>query len=129
MIDRSVGINIGGEARKIKFTIQAIEELEAMLGYSVFDLMQKGRWSVTETIKAVYCGLKVYDRKLRYSTVEEWVSDYAQVVDEGMTDLYARCVACIGLSGLVGGQRSAFEDILTSLEEQEEASAGAEGKL
>ena len=67
MIKKSVNINIGGEEREAKFTIGALEELEAMLpSHNVFSLMQKEQWSVTEIIACLYCsgicGLVVSDR-------------------------------------------------------------------
>ena len=41
MIKKSVNIKIGGEEREAKFTIGALEELEAMLpSHNVFSLMQ-----------------------------------------------------------------------------------------
>lgn len=125
MIKRSVKIDIGGEEREVKFTIQALEELEAMLnGRDVFSLAQKSPWSVTEIVAATYCGLKVYDRKLTYQTAQKWVAEYATTHENGMVELYLKVFAALGLSGLIGGERSAFENILGNFEKEDESSEG-----
>lgn len=119
MINRSVKVELGGQEREMKFTISAIEELEALLpSRSVFTLLTSEQWGVTDIVSAAYCGLKVYDRKISRQKVTQWVSDYAEG-ERGIYDLRLRIMAAIGLSGLVGGERSAFEDILTALDTEE----------
>lgn len=117
---KSVLIEIGGEAKEVKFTIGAIEELESLLpGRNVFELLQQEQWGITDIISTAYCGLKVFDRKLSRLTVEQWVAEYA--ADKGILDLRLRLLAAIGVSGLVGGQKSAFEDILNALDNGSDA--------
>lgn len=132
-IDRCVEIEIGGEKRKVKFTISALEELEAMLPErNVFALIQKEHWSISEIVSAALCGLKVFNRKLNRAKVEGWVSEYARKEEKGILDLRLRLLAAVGLSGLVGGEVSAFQEILNALNQPEneygESEEEAEGK-
>lgn len=121
MINRSVKIDIGGEERQLKFTLQALEELETMLpGGNVFNLAQKEHWAVNEIVSACYCGLKVYDRKLIRQTVEGWITKYALENENGMELIRVRVLVAMGLSGIIGGDRSAFEDVLKALDGKEE---------
>lgn len=120
MISRSIKLELGGEEREIKFTLQAIEELEAMLpNRNAFELMTRQTWAINEIVSAAYCGLKVFDRKLTRQTVEQWISKYINDNDNGMLRLNAYLIAAIGVSGLVGGEKSAFEDILRTLDVEE----------
>lgn len=122
MINRSVNINIGGEERSIKFTLAALEELESKLpDGNVFLFMRKNQWSIGEIISACHCainaaGVKNVSRK----TIEEWVTDYATENENGINDLRLRLLAAIGMSGLLGGDHSAFENILTALDSKDE---------
>lgn len=117
---KSVLIEIGGEEKEVKFTIGAIEELESLLpSRNVFELLQQEQWGITDIISVAYCGLKVFNRKISRNTVEKWVTDYA--ADKGILDLRLRLLAGIGISGLVGGQKSAFEDILNALDNGSDA--------
>ena len=125
MISRSIKLELGGEEREIKFTLQAIEELEAMLpNRNAFELMSRRIWAVNEIVSAAYCGLKVFDRKLTRQTVEQWISKYINDNDNGMIKLNSYLVAAIGVSGLVGGEKSAFENILRTLDVKEEKDEG-----
>lgn len=125
MINRSVKIDIGGEERQLKFTLQALEELECLLpNGNAFLLAQKESWAVNEIVSACYCGLKVYDRKLTRQTVEGWITKYAMENENGMEFLRLRVLVAMGLSGLIGGDRSAFENVLTVLDGNEEAEVG-----
>lgn len=121
MINRSVKIDIGGEERQLKFTLQALEELEAMLpNRNIFELMSRQTWAVNEIVSACFCGLKVYDYKLTRQTVEQWISNYVMDNEQGILKLNAYLIAAIGISGLVGGEKSAFEDVLKALEGDKE---------
>jgi hypothetical protein len=121
MINRSVKIDIGGEERQLKFTLQALEELEAMLpNRNIFELMGRQTWAVNEIVSACFCGLKVYDYKLTRQTVEQWISNYVRDNEQGILKLNAYLIAAIGISGLVGGEKSAFEDVLKALEGDKE---------
>ena len=124
MINRAVKLHIGGEEREIKFTLQALEELEVMLpNRNVFELMTRENWALNEIVSAMYCGLKVFNRKITRDTVEQWIGGYAAENPNGAFTLKAYLFAAIGVSGLVGGEKSTFEDVLRALDSKE-ASAG-----
>lgn len=121
MINRAIKIHIGGEERDVKFTIQALEELEVLLpNHNIFELMSRQTWAVNEIVSAMYCGLKVYDRKLTRQVAEQWISKYVNDNENGILKLNAYLIAAIGISGLVGGEKSAFEDILRALDSKEQ---------
>lgn len=120
MINRAVKLHIGGKEREIKFTIQAIEELEALLpSRNVFELMTRQTWAINEIVSAMYCGLKAFDRKILRQTVEQWIMRYVRENDDGILKLNAYLIAAIGLTGLAGGEKSAFEDVLKALDVEE----------
>ena len=125
MINRSVKIDIGGEERQLKFTLQALEELESLLpSGNVFVLATKEHWAVNEIVSACYCGLKVFDRKITRQKVEDWITKYALENENGMEFLRLRVLVAMGLSGIIGGDRSAFEDVLKALDGKEDVEAG-----
>jgi hypothetical protein len=124
MINRAVKLHIGGEEREIKFTLQALEELEVLLpNRNVFELMTRQTWAVNEIVSAMYCGLKVFDRKLTRELVSQWITNFVRDNEHGILKLNAYLIAAIGISGLVGGEKSAFEDVLKALD-AEKASEG-----
>jgi hypothetical protein len=124
MINRAVKLHIGGEEREIKFTLQALEELEVLLpNRNVFELMTRQTWAVNEIVSAMYCGLKVFDRKLTRELVSQWITSFVRDNEHGILKLNAYLIAAIGISGLVGGEKSAFEDVLKALD-AEKASEG-----
>lgn len=124
MINRAVKLHIGGEEREIKFTLQALEELEVLLpNRNVFELMTRQTWAVNEIVSAMYCGLKVFDRKLTRELVSQWITSFVRDNEHGILKLNAYLIAAIGISGLVGGEKSAFEDVLKALD-VEKASEG-----
>ena len=117
-LNSTVEIEIGGEKRKIKFTLGAVEELEAMLPErNVFMLMRKNLWSVSEIVSATFCGLKVFDRKLSRLTVQKRIEDYTK--ENEITTLRLYVFAALGLSGYVMKDKSAFVDVLSALKEEE----------
>ena len=117
MINRAVKLHIGGEEREIKFTLQALEELEVMLpNRNIFELMTRQTWAVNEIVSAMYCGLKVFDRKLTREIVSQWITNFVRDNEHGILKLNAYLIAAIGISGLVGGEKSAFEDVLKALD-------------
>ncbi|MDO4920927.1 MAG: hypothetical protein Q4E64_03750 [Phascolarctobacterium sp.] len=123
MIKRSVKIELGGVEREVKFTIAALEELESLLPRrNVFALLSSEQWGITDIISAAYCGLKACDRKISRQSTAQWVAEYA-AGDKGIYDLRLRLLAAIGLSGLVGGEKSAFENILNTLDDSREEEA------
>ena len=108
---RTVDIHIGGEDRKLKFTVGSLEELEANIpGHNVMELMQRSQFSVGELVTAAWVGLKYYNKKLMRKDVREWVDTYMAEHDGG--DLFQKVYAAIGLSGLFGKDVSIFEDII-----------------
>lgn len=128
----TVTLNLGGEDRKIKFTITAVEELEALLTDkngkgNAFLLMTKDFWSVTEIIAALYCGLKVFDRKLAKATVESWVEEYCE--DKQIIELRLYVMSALGLSGIVVQNKSAFADILNGLNDKKKSEEYEEEEL
>lgn len=129
MINRAVKLHIGGEEREIKFTIQALEELEVLLpNRNVFELMHRQEWAMNEIVSAMYCGLKVYDRKLTRELVSQWITSFVRDNENGIQKLNAYLIAAIGVSGLVGGEKSAFEHLLRVLDKKDDFIEGFEGK-
>jgi hypothetical protein len=117
MINRAVKLRIGGEEREVKFTIQALEELEVMLpNRNVFELMQRQSWAMNEIVSALYCGLKVYDRKITRELAIQWITSFVRDNENGIQKINAYLIAAIGVSGLVGGETSAFENLLRVLD-------------
>lgn len=128
MIKRSVKIELGGAEREVKFTITALEELESLLpSRNVFMLLTNEQWGVTDIVSAAYCGLKACNRKISRQTAAQWVAEYA-AGGKGIQDLRLRLLAAIGMSGLVGGEKSAFENILNTLEQGQEEDSEEEKK-
>lgn len=129
---QKITIPLGGEDRRIKFTINAIQELEAQIdGKNVMLLMQDRVWSITDIVSACHCALKTFDNTLTRRKVQEWVAEYAEEHETGIYDLQAYLTAALGMSGLVGGKRSAFEGILNELNKKKEGvkdEAADEGK-
>lgn len=114
---KRITINIGGEERRIKFNIAAIQELESLLdGKNVMALFDGKTWSVTDIVSACYCGLKACDRTISRQRVLEWVEDYASDSEQGVYGLQVYLIAALGTSGLMGSNKSAFEDILNTLD-------------
>jgi hypothetical protein len=125
MINRAVKLRIGGEEREVKFTIQALEELEVMLpNRNVFELMQRQSWAMNEIVSALYCGLKVYDRKITRELASQWITSFVRDNENGIQKINAYLIAAMGVSGLVGGEKSAFENLLRVLDGKE----ASEGK-
>lgn len=124
-LNSTVSIELGGEVRKLKFTIGAIEELEAMLPYrNVFELIPKEMWSISEIVAATYCALKVYDRKLTRATLEKWITEYTEQND--IQTLRLHVFTALGLSGLVTKEKSAFVNLLNFLRESQVKSEDSE---
>lgn len=117
MIKRSVKIVLGGEEREIKYTINAIEEIESKLSkHNIFEFINQQPWSFTDMTYVLYCGLKSKDNSLRLEQVVSWIEEYAQEQENGYSNLPHYIFAALGISGLIGGNKSAFENILKSLE-------------
>ena len=72
---QKITIPLGGEDRRIKFTINAIQELEAQIdGKNVMLLMQDRVWSVTDIVSACHCALRTFDNTITRRKVQEWVA-------------------------------------------------------
>ena len=117
-LNSTLDIEIGGESRKMKFNVGAVEELESLLpDHNIFLLVKKEFWSISEIVSATYCALKVFDRKLSRMTVANWVAEYAQTNDIQTLRVYV--FAALGLSGLVAKDKSAFAEVLSILKAQD----------
>lgn len=110
-ITRSIEVELGGKVRKIKFTIGALEQLEANIpGRDVQELVQRGRLTITELVTATWCGLRTYDKKVSRNQAAEWVEAYNTT--HPALALSAKILAAIGLSGIFGNDVSVFQDLL-----------------
>lgn len=109
-IDRSVLLNIGGEERRLKFTVGALEELESYLpSRNIYKQMQDIPFAFGVLATAVWIGLKWQDKKLRRETVLEWINEYNS--SNEASDLFNKTYAAIGLSGMFGSDVSVFAEI------------------
>lgn len=120
-ITRSIEIELGGKVRKIKFTIGALEQLEANIpGHDVQELIQRGRLTVTELVTATWCGLRAYDKKVSRNQAAEWVETYNAT--HPALALSVKILAAIGLSGIFGSDISVFQDLLREADTAESES-------
>ena len=120
--DRSVDIELGGEVRRLRYSVQALEELEALLPGmpgGVLDLMRLDVWPISYTVSAVLCGLKWENRTLRRETVQGWVAEYCRNNPQGLDFLHVKAAAAIGYSGMVG-DASAFDEVLNLIQGDED---------
>ncbi|MBQ2113726.1 MAG: hypothetical protein II195_01375 [Selenomonadales bacterium] len=108
---------LGGTERQIKFTINAIQEMEAQIfDKNVLTMMSREVWSITDIITVCYCGLRACDKTVTRKEVQEWVVEYAAQQDSGIMHLQMILSGAIGISGLIGTkQKSVFEGILANV--------------
>jgi hypothetical protein len=108
---------LGGEERQIKFTINAIQEMEAQIfDKNVLTMMSREVWSITDIITVCYCGLRACDKTVTRKEVQEWVAEYASQQESGIMHLQMILSGAIGISGLIGAkQKSVFEGILANV--------------
>lgn len=121
---RTVDINIFGREHQLKFTINALEMLEATTDdRSITVTATKPVWSMKDIISGLHAGLKWQLPKLTRDQVKDGVQ--ALLRETSMFEIQSLITAAIGLSGLVFGDaaRSPFADILS-----EEADNSAEGE-
>ena len=121
---RTVDINIFGGEHQLKFTINALEMLEATTDdRSITVTATKPVWSMKDIISGLHAGLKWQLPKLTRDQVKDGVQ--ALLRETSMFEIQSLITAAIGLSGLVFGDaaRSPFADILS-----EEADNSAEGE-
>lgn len=112
-VRRTVDINIFGEEHQLKFTINALEMLEATTDErNVSILATKPVWSLKDVVSGIHAGLKWQIPKL----TREQVKDGVQILirETSIYELQGMITAAIGLSGLVFGDaaRSPFAEIL-----------------
>lgn len=131
-IDRTVDIYIGGKARKMRFNINSIVELERRIPEkNIFVLMQKGAFPLESLIAATWAGLRYQDKFLDIKTVTRWVDEY--LAQYSYQKLFALVYGAIGLSGLMHKDVSLFEDIIKKANalddaDEEEAEEGTDPK-
>ena len=112
-VRRTVDLNIFGEEHQLKFTINALEMLEATTDErNVSILATKPVWSLKDVVSGIHAGLKWQIPKL----TREQVKDGVQILirETSIYELQGLITAAIGLSGLVFGDaaRSPFAEIL-----------------
>lgn len=124
-IDRSLEIELGGETRKLRFSIAALEELEARTKKSALSLALEAplALTVTEMIDIAHIGLKHQDRKLSRDTVAGWVADYMR--NNPAYTLNILLCAALGYSGLCG-EVSVFEEMANRLKRGADAESAGE---
>lgn len=118
---QKIMLPLGGEERQIKFTINAIQEMEAQIfDKNVLTMMSREVWSITDIITACYCGLRACDKTVTRPKVQEWVVEYASQQESGIMHLQMILSGAIGISGLIGTkQKSVFEGILANVNKTE----------
>lgn len=128
-VRRTVDLNIFGEEHQLKFTINALEMLEATTDErNVSILATKPVWSLKDVVSGIHAGLKWQIPKL----TREQVKDGVQILirETSIYELQALITAAIGLSGLVFGDaaRSPFAEILPDKKQSGDDSDEAEEK-
>lgn len=118
---QKIMLPLGGEDRQIKFTINAIQEMEAhIFDKNVLTMMSREVWSITDIITVCYCGLRACDKTVTRKEVQEWVVEYASQKESGIMHLQMILSGAIGISGLIGTkQKSVFEGILANVNNTE----------
>ncbi|WP_333788590.1 hypothetical protein [Phascolarctobacterium faecium] len=112
-VRRTVDINIFGEEHQLKFTINALEMLEATTDERNINLMSsKPVWSLKDIISGVHAALKWQMPKLTREQTKDGVQ--ALIRETSIYEIQGLLTTAIGLSGLVYGDdaRSVFADIL-----------------
>jgi hypothetical protein len=114
-IDRSMEIELGGEARRLKYSIAALEELEARTRKSALSLALEPplNLTLTEMIDIAHVGLRHQDRKLARETVAGWVGNFLR--ENPAYTLNVLLCAALGYSGLCGDV-SVFEEMAGRLQ-------------
>jgi hypothetical protein len=122
-IDRSMEIELGGETRRLKYSIAALEELEARTKKSALSLALEAplALTVTEMIDIAHIGLKHQDRKLSRDTVAGWVGNFLR--ENPAYTLNVLLCAALGYSGLCGDV-SVFEEMADRLRKGADEDAG-----
>ena len=78
-LNRSVMINIGGKERELKFTIQALEQVEKMIPEgNVYKVFMNPPYSLTNTVRFLFVGLYSMDKKVTVEKVQAWVCEYLE---------------------------------------------------
>jgi hypothetical protein len=112
--DKSLDLEIGGESKKLKFTVGAILELEKSLGKSALALALEPplNLSVGDLVEMAYHGLKHADKKLTRQQTADWVMEYLRSHDT--YNLSVMLAGALGLSG-IAGDVSVFADMIARL--------------
>jgi hypothetical protein len=127
IFDRSLEIELGGEVRKLRYSIARLEELEARTKKSALNIALNPPLdlTVTELIDVAHVGLKWQDGKLTRDTVADWVAAYMR--ENPAYTLNVLLCAAIGYSGLAGDV-SVFEEMVSRLTKQAGGEAAGESR-
>lgn len=69
-----VEIEIGGNAHMLRYSLNKIAELEALIGKPISEIFRDGQVGITSLRAAIYVGIKrKHDRKLTLITVGNWM--------------------------------------------------------
>ena len=78
-LNRSVMIEIGGKERELKFTIQALEQLEALLPErNIYKVFLDPPFSITNLVRFIFVGLRSTDNKVTMDKVYKWVEEWLE---------------------------------------------------
>lgn len=78
-LNRSVMIEIGGKERELKFTIQALEQLEALLPErNIYKVFLDPPFSMTNLVRFIFVGLRSTDNKVTMDKVYKWVEEWLE---------------------------------------------------
>lgn len=102
-LNRSVMIEIGGKERELKFTIQAVEQLEAIIPEkNIYKVVANPPISVTNVCRCLYVGLRSTDKKVTMEKVHEWLREWLDNNDaEDMQNILGEALAKAGVFGKV----------------------------
>ena len=78
-LNRSVLIDIGGKERELKYTIQALEQLEALIPErNVYKAFLNPPFSMTNLVRFLFVGLRSTDKKVTMDKVYKWVDEWLE---------------------------------------------------
>ena len=78
-LNRSVMIDIGGKERELKFTIQALEQLEGLLPErNIYKVFLDPPFSMTNLVRFIFVGLRSTDKKVTMDKTREWMEEWLE---------------------------------------------------
>lgn len=126
-IDGSISLNIGGENRKIKFSLNSLIEVESYLpNRHLFQTVQNGNGILSISVLAIatWVGLKYQDKKLSQETVVQWVEEHLQ--ENELQDFHQLILGAMGILGTLG-DKSVYKEMLAKSYKKEDENT-TEGK-